>query len=323
MNSIDITNFAQKIFTSEINAIISVKNKIGVDFEETIKAIFDASGKVVVVGVGKNMPIAKKFVATLNSTGTSAQFLHAAEAMHGDLGLVDEKDIAIVLSKSGNTPEIRSLLPALKKQSNKIIAITGNLDSTLAKFSDFILDTTVDEEAGPFGIAPTSSTTVQLVMCDAIAMTLMKLNNFQPEDFGRFHPGGTLGKQLSWTVEDVVDSSQKPSVEINASINEVIQSLSSGRFGITVVEDNTQIVGVITNGDLRRMLESHDSFKDLTAKDIATFNPKTISKNTYAKDALKLINDYKIGQLVVLDDENKYFGIIDFHALTNEGISAE
>ena len=322
METEEILNIGKQIIESEINEIKRMSVNLNQNFAQCVKTLFKCQGKIVVVGVGKNAPIAQKMVATLNSTGSIAQFLHAGEALHGDVGLIQPQDVCLVLSKSGNTAEIKSSLPSIKQFSSKVIAITGNLNSYLAQNSDIILDATVEKEAGILNLAPTSSTTVQLVMCDAIAMTLQQLKKFSAEDFSKFHPGGSLGKQLLLKVEDMLDETQKPQVDSDASIKEVIQSLSSGRFGITVVMNKNEIIGVVTDGDLRRMLEKYTDFSHLRAHDIASFEPKTIKKSILAKTALQLINQYKIGQLVVVDDDNNYVGIVDFHGLTNEGIRA-
>ncbi|MGI9526950.1 MAG: KpsF/GutQ family sugar-phosphate isomerase [Weeksellaceae bacterium] len=320
---LNLTSYAKAIIEAELLEIQELKNKIGSEFNSVMQHLFDCKGKIVVIGVGKNGPIAQKMVATLNSTGTRAQFLHAGEALHGDLGLIQKDDICLLLSKSGNTAEIKASFPSIKDLCQLTIAITGNISSFLAQQCDYVLDTTVTREAGHNNLAPTSSTTVQLVLCDAIAMTLMKMKNFNAEDFSRYHPGGSLGRQLLLKVGDIIDNEQKPAVDVDASIQEVIQSLSGGRYGITALMENNKVVGVVTDGDLRRMLEKYTDLKGLTAKDIATFNPKTIKIDTLATEALKQINEYKIGQLVVLDQDNNYVGIIDFHGLTKEGISAE
>ena len=323
MKTEEIIHIGKQIIESEITEVRRLKENLTDSFAQTVLEMYNCKGKIVLVGVGKNAPIAQKMVASLNSTGTNAQFLHAGEAMHGDIGLIQPEDVCLVLSKSGNTLEIKSSLSPIKQFSSKVIGITANMNSYLARNCDIILDASIEKEAGILNLAPTSSTTVQLVLCDAIAMALQQLKQFTSNDFGRFHPGGSLGKQLLMKVEDMLDISQKPKVDINSSIKTVIKSLSSGRFGITVVQENDKIVGVITDGDLRRMLENYDDFSHLTARDIASYNPKTIKKSTLARKALQLINQYKIGQLVVVDDENKYVGIVDFHGLTNEGISAE
>ena len=317
----EILIFTREIIDLQCKEIQKLKENLNNEFLKAIEVLQKCNGKVVIVGVGKNKPIAEKMVATLNSTGTKAQFLHAGEAIHGDLGLLDKNDVAIVLSKSGNTAEIKNAFPSIKKLSHKVIAITGNLNSYLAKNADIVLDTTIENELGHLGVAPTTSTTVQLVVCDIIAVILKKLKGFTKEDFGKFHPGGSLGKKLSWKVEDIVDSTQKPKVNIDADIKEVIQSLTSGRFGITVVEQKGKIVGVITDGDLRRMLQKYTDLSGIKANDIATFSPKTIKKDILAIDALKIINENKIGQLIVVDENDDYFGIIDFHVLTNEGLN--
>lgn len=323
MNSKECIEFAVEVIERELTEIQKLKTRIDLQFYHIINKIISSQGKVIVVGVGKNAPIANKMVATLNSTGTVAQFLHAGEAVHGDLGLVNKDDVALILSKSGNTAEIKTMLPSLKKLCSATVAITGNLQSFLAKNTDYVLDTTVSREAGPQAVAPTSSTTVQLVMCDALAMSLKKWKKFGKEDFGVYHPGGSLGKMIAWKVADIVDTEYKPAVKTSANIKEVIQSLSSGRFGITAVMEDDKIVGVITDGDLRRMLEKYDRFDGITAKDIATFSPKTIKKDELAFTALKMINRHKIGQLIVVDNDDKYYGIIDFHILTKEGFSEE
>ncbi|MDO5654683.1 MAG: KpsF/GutQ family sugar-phosphate isomerase [Flavobacteriaceae bacterium] len=323
MNNQEILTFAKNIIHKEVVEIQRMAEMLDDCFVETIELLRNCEGKVVVMGVGKNAPIAQKMVATLNSTGTVAQFLHAGEALHGDIGLIQKKDICIIISKSGNTAEIKSVLPSVKEFSAKTIAICGNITSYLAQHADIVLNTTILQEAGPERLAPTSSTTVQLVLCDAIAMVLKKLKNFNSEDFGRVHPGGSLGKQLLLKVEDILDGMHRPQVDIDADIKTVIESLSSGRFGITVVMNKSEIVGVITDGDLRRMLEKYSSFEHISARDIATFHPKIIHKSTLARKALQIINMHKIGQLIVVGDDNEYVGIIDFHGLTNEGIRAE
>ncbi|MXV38265.1 KpsF/GutQ family sugar-phosphate isomerase [Flavobacteriaceae bacterium Ap0902] len=319
----DLTAYAKDIINAEIAEIHALKTKLGAAYNFVLKELYACTGKVIVIGVGKNAPIAQKMVATLNSTGTVAQFLHAGEALHGDLGIIQPEDICIIISKSGNTQEIKAALPSIKFLGKKTVAMTGNMNSYLASQADYVLDTTVSREAGHNNLAPTSSTTVQLVMCDAIAMTLMKMKNFTAEDFGKYHPGGSLGKQLMMRVEDILDIHHKPHVDINSNIKDVIHSLSSGRFGITVIMENGEIAGVVTDGDLRRMLEKYSDLTDITAKDIGTFSPKTIYKDALAKDALKQMNEYKIGQLIVIDKKNDYVGIIDFHGLINEGISEE
>ncbi len=320
MEKTQLLNSAQKVFQEEIFELKAIAERLNDSFAEAVYAIANTSGKLVVVGVGKSAHIANKLVATFNSTGTPAQFLHATEAIHGDLGLVRPADVVICISKSGNTPEIAYLAPLLKSYSTVLIGLTGNLQSELAKCSDIVLDVSVTKEACPNNLAPTSSTTAQLVMGDALAVALMQFRTFTENDFAKYHPGGALGKRLLWKVENMVDPSRKPSVSPDSTIAEVINSLTSGKHGITAVLENNQIVGVITDGDLRRMLLKYTDFQHLKAKDIATMNPKTIQKATLAREALALLRQNSIGQLVVVDEENTYYGIVDIHSILNEGI---
>lgn len=320
MKNQDIIEIARSVFQDEVKELLEIADNLGDEFAQASKLLNATKGKVVVVGIGKSAHIGNKIVATFNSTGTKSQFLHASEAIHGDLGLLDKKDVVICISKSGNSQEIKDLAPILKKNSSALIAITGNLQSDLAKYADVVLNVTISKEACPNNLAPTSSTTAQLVMGDALAVALMRLNNFSGEDFAKFHPGGALGKRLLWSVEDVMDTFQRPLVQPDSSIYEVIDSLTSGRNGITVVMDGEKILGVITDGDLRRMLQKHKDYRHLLAKDILTSNPKIISKDEKAVDAFHKLRDYNIGQLVVIDQNGHYFGILDLHALIKHGI---
>ena len=320
MENSELIQIAQGVFREEIQALEAIASRISESFVDAVNAIYNTKGKLVVVGVGKSAHIANKIVATLNSTGTPSQFLHATEAIHGDLGLVRPEDVVICISKSGNTPEITYLAPILKQYASVLIGLTSDLKSELAKNSDIVLDVNIDKEACPVNLAPTTSTTAQLVMGDALAVALMKLRAFTQNDFAKYHPGGALGKRLLWTVENIVDPERKPSVHPDSSITEVINSLTSGRHGITVVIDNDKIVGVITDGDLRRMLLNNETFAHLTAKDIASMNPKTIKKAEKAREALAILRHNSIGQLVVVDEENHYYGILDIHSILNEGI---
>ncbi|MET3731333.1 KpsF/GutQ family sugar-phosphate isomerase [Moheibacter stercoris] len=323
MENQDIIAIAKVVFQDEITELSQIAQKLGNDFAQAIEKLQNRKGKVVVVGIGKSAHIANKMVATFNSTGTKSQFLHASEAIHGDLGLLDQEDVVICLSKSGNSQEIKDIAPILKKNSSGLIAITGNLESDLAKHADIVLDITISREACPNNLAPTTSTTAQLVMGDALAVALMRLNGFGGEDFAKFHPGGALGKRLLWNVEDVMDTFQRPFVSPESTIFEVIDSLTSGRNGITVVLEDDTIVGVITDGDLRRTLQKYkEDFHHLKAKDIITLNPKMVYKDEKAVDAFNRLRDYNIGQLVVVDREEKYFGILDLHALIKHGIEA-
>ncbi|MDH2205468.1 MULTISPECIES: KpsF/GutQ family sugar-phosphate isomerase [Empedobacter] len=320
MGNSELIQIAQGVFREEIQALEAIASRISESFVDAVNAIYNTKGKLVVVGVGKSAHIANKIVATLNSTGTPSQFLHATEAIHGDLGLVRPEDVVICISKSGNTPEITYLAPILKQYASVLIGLTSNLKSELAKNSDIVLDVNIDKEACPVNLAPTTSTTAQLVMGDALAVALMKLRAFTQNDFAKYHPGGALGKRLLWTVENIVDPERKPFVHPDSSITEVINSLTSGRHGITVVIDHDKIVGVITDGDLRRMLLNNETFAHLTAKNIASMNPKTIQKTEKAREALAILRHNSIGQLVVVDEENHYYGILDIHSILNEGI---
>ncbi|MGV0828971.1 KpsF/GutQ family sugar-phosphate isomerase [Empedobacter brevis] len=320
MGNSELIQIAQGVFREEIQTLEAIASRISESFVDAVNAIYNTKGKLVVVGVGKSAHIANKIVATLNSTGTPSQFLHATEAIHGDLGLVRPEDVVICISKSGNTPEITYLAPILKQYASVLIGLTSNLKSELAKHSDIVLDVHVDKEACPVNLAPTTSTTAQLVMGDALAVALMKIRTFTQNDFAKYHPGGALGKRLLWTVENIVDPERKPFVSPDSSITEVINSLTSGRHGITVIIDGDKIVGVITDGDLRRMLLNNETFSHLKAKDIASMHPKTIQKSEKAREALAILRHNSIGQLVVVDEENRYYGILDIHSILNEGI---
>lgn len=318
----ELIKTAQTVFQDEINELLQIAQTIGDEFAQAVNLIYNAKGKTVVVGIGKSAHIATKMVATFNSTGTPSQFLHAAEAIHGDLGLLQPEDVVICVSKSGNSQEIKDIAPILKKNAFALIGLTGNPDSALAKHSDVVLNVNISREACPNNLAPTSSTTAQLVMGDALAVALMKMKHFESEDFAKFHPGGALGKRLLWSVEDAMDFSQKPAVQSDSSAFEVIDSISSGKHGITVVLDGNQIKGVITDGDLRRMMHKHKDIRDLQAKDMLSANPKTIYKGEKAVDAFNLLRDYNIGQLVVVDSDKNYIGILDLHALMKHGIES-
>ena len=320
MKNSEIIQIAQEVFREEILELEAIASRISESFVDAVNAIYNTKGKLVVVGVGKSAHIANKIVATLNSTGTPSQFLHATEAIHGDLGLVRPEDVVICISKSGNTPEITYLAPILKQYAAVLIGLTSNLKSELAKNSDIVLDVNIKKEACPVNLAPTTSTTAQLLMGDALAVALMKMRAFTQNDFAKYHPGGALGKRLLWTVENIVDPERKPFVGPDSSISEVINSLTSGRHGITVILDEDKIVGVITDGDLRRMLLNNESFTHLKAKDIASMHPKTIQKTEKAREALAILRHNSIGQLVVVDEENHYYGILDIHSILNEGI---
>jgi arabinose-5-phosphate isomerase len=310
---------AKKTILSESEAIAKLTAFLDENFIEATQHIFHSTGRLVVTGIGKSAIIAQKMVATFNSTGTPSLFLHASEAIHGDLGMVQKEDVIICISKSGNSPEIKVLVPLLKRFGNTLIAITGNMTSFLAKGSDFVLNTTVEAEACPNNLAPTNSTTAQLVMGDAIAVCLMEMRNFKAEDFAIYHPGGALGKKLLLRVKDMLENSLKPMVGPDASIKKVIFEISEKRLGVTAVVEDNKVIGIITDGDIRRMLNDRDTFTDLTAKDIMTKNPKVTSADAMVVDAFNIMEDFSITQLVVVDNM-EYKGVLHLHDILKEGI---
>lgn len=315
----DILHIARKTIHSESKSIAKLVDFLTDDFAKAVEIIYNSSGRLVLTGIGKSAIIAQKIVASMNSTGTPALFLHASEAIHGDLGMVQPGDVVICISKSGNSPEIKVIVPILKRFGNPLIAITGNITSFLAKESDFVLDTTVDAEACPNNLAPTNSTTAQLVMGDALTVCLMELRDFKSEDFAKYHPGGALGKKLLLRVGDMLDQTRKPFVSKDSSIKKVIFEISEKRMGVTAVVENEEVVGIITDGDIRRMLNQNETFANLTANDIMTKNPKTIQMSTMVADALNILEDFSITQLVVLDGES-YKGVLHLHDILKEGI---
>ena len=318
-SSIDIKKIARETISLELAAISKLESRIDNNFVNVINLILNIKGRLIVAGIGKSANIANKMVATFNSTGQPAVFLHAADAIHGDLGNIQEGDVVICISKSGNTPEVKALVPFIKEMGNKVIALTGNSESFLAKEADYSLDVSVEKEACPNNLAPTSSTTAQLVMGDAIAVSLLACKDFSDKDFARFHPGGTLGKRLYLKVEDILSDDSSPKVDHNATINEVIIEISQKRLGATAVLRDDKLEGIITDGDLRRMLEKGDAFSVLLAKDIMSSNPKTISVNNLAYDALQIMEDNKISQIIV-KDKDMYIGIVHIHEILKEGI---
>jgi arabinose-5-phosphate isomerase len=315
----DIKKIARETIAIELAAVAKLKSSINDDFVNAINLILSTKGRLIVAGIGKSANIANKMVATFNSTGQPALFLHAADAIHGDLGNIQDGDVVICISKSGNTPEVKAIVPFIKNMGNKIIALTGNPKSFLAIESDFILDVSVEKEACPNNLAPTSSTTAQLVMGDAIAVSLLACKDFSDKDFARFHPGGTLGKRLHLKLADILSDESIPKVDKNATINEVIIEISQKRLGATAVINNNKLEGIITDGDLRRMLENGDSLSSLLAKDIMSSNPKTIAVNSLAYDALRIMEDNNIGQIIVVD-KDVYVGIVHIHEILKEGI---
>lgn len=310
---------ARKTIQSESESIANLINYLDDDFAKAVNLIYNSRGRLVVTGIGKSAIIATKIVATLNSTGTPSMFLHAAEAIHGDLGMVQPGDVVICISKSGNSPEIKVLVPLLKRFGNPLIGMTASTSSFLAKESDYVLNAYVETEACPNNLAPTNSTTAQLVLGDALAVCLMELRNFKSEDFAKYHPGGALGKKLLLRVSDMLDATHKPVVSPDASIKTVIMEISEKRLGVTAVVENSKIIGIITDGDIRRMLNNRDSFGDLTAKDIMTQNPKMVKPTDMVVDAFNIMENNSITQLVVAN-EGHYIGIIHIHDILKEGI---
>ncbi len=314
-----ILESARNTILSESKSIAKLADLLDNSFAEATQLIYDCKTRLIVTGIGKSAIIAQKIVASMNSTGTPALFLHASEAIHGDLGMVQDNDVIICISKSGNSPEIKTLVPLLTRFGNKLIAITGNMNSFLAKNSHLVLDTTVASESCPNNLAPTDSTTAQLVMGDALTVCLIEMRNFQPEDFAKFHPGGALGKKLLLKVSDMVENSLKPKVSPEANIKKVIFEISEKRLGVTAVIENDKVIGIITDGDIRRMLNENDTFSHLTAKDIMTKNPKLIQSTEMVIDAFQVLEDFKITQLVVVEN-NTYIGVLHLHDILKEGI---
>ncbi len=320
MAQIDIYHLAVETIKAEAKAIEELANYIDDSFEQSVRLLYQMKGRAIVTGIGKSAIIAEKIVATFNSTGTPAIFMHAADAIHGDLGIVQPDDVIICLSKSGNTPEIKVLVPFIRNLGNMLIAIVSNADSYLAQKADLVLRATVANEACPNNLAPTSSTTAQLVMGDALAICLLKLKGFTTTDFARFHPGGSLGKKLYMRVSDIFDPTILPKVSPDEKIRKVILEISSKRLGATaVVTPEGCIAGVITDGDLRRMLEKNDTIEGLTASDIMSYNPKTIESDALAVNAFNIMERNKITQLLVTEN-SKYVGVIHLHDILREGV---
>lgn len=315
----EIRDIAISTIENEMNAVIKLKSAVNKDFVSAVECIISSSGRVIVTGIGKSANIALKIVSTLNSTGTPAIFMHAADAVHGDLGTIRQDDIVICLSKSGETPEIKVLVPLIKSRKNILIAIVGNTASYLAMQSDYILDTSVDREACPNNLAPTASTTAQLVMGDALAMALLSCRGFSSEDFARFHPGGSLGKRMYLKVSDVYINNEKPFVDAGADLNSVIMEISSKRLGATAVVSEGKLIGIVTDGDLRRMLEQGKDFLQMKASEIMTADPRAIESDELVVNALELMRENKITQLPVLKD-GAYVGVIHMHDIIKEGI---
>lgn len=315
----DIQKLARETIIHEADSVRNLANLIDDDFEKIVELIYRSKGRVVITGIGKSANIAKKMVATLNSTGTPAIFMHAADAIHGDLGIIQPDDVVICISKSGNTPEIKVLVPLLKYRKNPLIGMVSNTHSFLAENAHYLLKTTVEKEACPHNLAPTSSTTAQLVMGDALAVSLLEYRGFSQEDFAKYHPGGALGKKLYLTVEKLYKQNEVPRVEVDDNIRKIIIEISSKRLGATAVMEGDQLVGIITDGDLRRMLERYDQVENLRAKDIMSRNPKTIPHDELAINAFNLMEDHNITQLIVKEN-GRYLGMVHLHDILKEGI---
>lgn len=316
-----VTEIARNTIRLQTLSLKSLEESIGFDFEQIVQLIHESKGKVVITGVGKSGIIAMKIAASLSSTGTPAIYLHAADATHGDLGMVEKKDIVIGISKSGNSQEIKDLIPFLKNNGNTLIGMTANPESYLGKQSDYLLYTPVDKEACPHNLAPTTSTTVQLVMGDALAMSLMNLNSFQSQDFAQIHPSGSLGKKLHLKVVDLTDDYKIPRVSIGATLKEVIYEISEKRLGATVVEDNGKLSGLVTDGDIRRILEKNENISGLMASDIMTNNPISVAEDMLALDGLKLMQAKKINHLIVLGEDKNYKGMVHILDFIKQGLN--
>ena len=320
MQNPDIISIAKQTIAQEAEALAGMVFFINDDFKTIIDIIINSKGRLAISGIGKSAIVAQKIVATLNSTGTPSLFMHAADAIHGDVGMIQPDDVVMIISKSGDSPEIKVLVPIVKNFGNKIIAMVGHTQSYLAKHADLILNTTVDKEACPNNLAPTTSTTAQMVMGDAIAICLMYARGFSADEFAKFHPGGTLGKKLYLRVSDLSLNNEKPRVNESCSLKEVIVEITKKRLGATaVLGENDHVKGIITDGDLRRMLEKSVVLENITAKDIMTADPKTISQNELAVDALDIMRKNDVSQLLVVDNK-KYAGIIHLHDLVREGL---
>lgn len=314
-----ILSVAKETILTEAKAIANLEQFLDQSFADAVQAIYDSKGRVIITGIGKSAIIATKIVATMNSTGTRAVFMHAADAIHGDLGTISKEDVVICISKSGNTPEIKVLVPLLRNFGNPLIAITGNNESFLGQQADYVLNAYVEKEACPNNLAPTTSTTAQLVIGDALAICLLDLRGFSSTDFAKYHPGGALGKKLYLRVKDIAAQNQKPQVDINTPVAQVIVEISEKMLGVTAVMKEDEIVGIVTDGDIRRMLQKNQDFSHLTAKDIMTANPKTIAHDAMAVDALDFLEEHQISQLLAVK-KGKYYGVVHLHNLIREGI---
>ena len=314
-----ILSVAKDTISIEAKAIANLENLLDQDFVKAVQCIYNSKGRVIITGIGKSAIIASKIVATLNSTGTPAVFMHAADAIHGDLGTILKADVVVCISKSGNTPEIKVLLPLIKNFHNKIIAITGNKDSFLGLQSDYVLNAYVEMEACPNNLAPTTSTTAQLVLGDALAVCLLHLRGFSSKDFAKYHPGGALGKKLYLRVSDITSQNLMPQVTPTTNVRDVIIEISEKMLGVAAVIENEKVIGIVTDGDIRRMLRNNDAFVHLTAADIMSKDPKTVDQDMMAVEALDVLEKNKISQLIAVED-GKYAGVVHIHNLIREGI---
>lgn len=314
-----VVAIAKATLEIEAQSITTLIQYVNQDFTQAVTEIFKSKGRVIITGVGKSAIIAQKITATFNSTGTPAVFMHAADAVHGDLGIIQQSDIIICISKSGNTPEVKVLIPLLKNSGNKLIAMVGNVDSYLAKEADFIVNCTVEKEACPNNLAPTSSTTAQLAMGDALAVCLLECRDFKSEDFAKFHPGGALGKRLYLKAGDLATQNQKPQVKKTDTVRNVLIEISSKRIGAAAVIENNTIIGIITDGDIRRMMEKYENINELKASDIMSHEPKTIDADELAVNAINIMQQKNISQIIVTK-QNHFFGFIHLHDLLKEGI---
>ncbi len=316
----NLKDLAVSVIDKEAKAVEKLKPYINDEFVEILNLIYGSKGRLIITGIGKSAIIGNKIVATLNSTGTPSIFMHAADAIHGDLGIIQQDDVVLCISKSGNTPEIKVLVPLIRRMGNKLVAMVSNAESYLALHSDYVIRATVDQEACPNNLAPTSSTTTQLVMGDALAVCLLKMRGFSPEDFAKYHPGGSLGKRLYLTVDDVYDKELRPWVSPKETIQNTIINISQNRLGATVVlGDNDELLGIITDGDVRRMVEKGRPMDSLAASDIMSRNPKVVQKSELAVNAFGIMEKNKITSVVVMD-EGKYMGLIHIHDVLREGI---
>lgn len=314
-----IIGFGREAVEAELQSLAVLPERIGRHFAQAVEHIRHSDGRLIISGIGKSAIIAQKIVATLNSTGTPAVFMHAADAIHGDLGLIQRNDTVLLISKSGNTPEIKALIPLIQRFGNRLIGMTGNRNSELARASDLLLDVEVDREACPNNLAPTTSTTAQLLMGDALAIALLKLRNFSSEDFSRYHPGGSLGRQLYLTAGEIAARNEKPAVTPDAPVRDVIGEITGKRLGATAVTDGDKLEGIITDGDIRRMLEKHSDLSAIRAADIMSSSPFTAPADMLAVALAEQIRERKISQVIVLDS-GKYVGMVHIHDLNREGI---